>query len=93
VFRGTYRKKLGNGTFNVYSALDTVLFQGNLYEAKKPTYLSPIENQSAWEYKGLSEIYNSANPPLDPQVGQIWTTNGKFYTYFYDGNNYAWVEI
>lgn len=93
MFRGTYRKKLGDGTYNTYSPLDTILFHGKLYEAKTSTYHSPVEKPSYWEYKGLSEIYTSDNPPLEPKVGQIWATNGRFYNYYYDGNNYAWVEI
>ena len=93
MFKGTYKKKLGDGSYNVYSPTDTVLFHGKIYETKQSTYLSPIEKASAWEYRGLSEIYISDNPPLDPKVGQIWSTNGKFYTYYYDGNNYTWVEL
>lgn len=73
--------------------MDSVLFHGKIYEAKMSTYLSPIEKPLAWEFKGTSEIYTSPNAPLNPVVGQIWSTNGRFYTYYYDGNNYSWVEI
>lgn len=93
MFRGKYKKRLGSGVPNTYGPKDTVLFQGNLYEAKQSTSFSPVEKPDYWEYKGVSEIYISDNPPFDPQIGQVWSTSGKFYTYFYDGNNYAWVEL
>jgi predicted homoserine dehydrogenase-like protein len=93
MFKGNYKSKNSNGTVYVYSKGDSMLFQGKLYEAARSTYLSPIQQSEAWNYKGVTEIYTSDNPPLNPVVGQIWNTNGRYYSYFYDGNSYTWVEI
>jgi hypothetical protein len=55
--------------------------------------LSPIENTNSWNFVGSTEIFNSGNPPLNAEIGQIWVKDGIYYSYYYDGNNYAWVAI
>lgn len=93
MFRGEYKNKNFDGSPLFYKRGDSILFHGKIYEAKDLTVSSPIENSDIWLYKGLSEIYYSDNPPLNPKVGQVWLKEGKYYSYFYDGNNYSWVEF
>lgn len=93
MFKGKYKKLLADGSLAVYVAGDVVIFHGKLYTAKEPVTLSPVEQSPSWLFSGNTEIYNSSNPPLDPQVGQIWSKDGRFYSYYYDGSNYSWVEI
>lgn len=93
MYKGDYRKTDVNGSPVFYSTGDSINFHGKIYEAINYTSLSPIENADFWKYKGLTEIYNSTNPPLNPKIGQVWQTNGKHYVYYYDGNNYSWVEF
>jgi len=93
MFKGEYKKISFDGTPFTYQKGDSILFQGKIYKALNYTNLSPIEQNDNWQFQGISEIYASDNPPLEPKVGQIWSTNGKYYSYYYDGNNYSWVQI
>lgn len=94
MFKGQYKRKLSDGLLHTYTPGDTILFQGKLYKSRGPTFLSPVEAPLKWEFQGVEQdVYISSNPPIDPSIGQIWSTNGRFYSYYYDGNNYAWVEI
>lgn len=93
MFRGNYKKLSFNGVVNGYAANDTVVFQGNVYKCLIPTSNSPIQESKKWEYIGNSIIYSSEYPPIKPEIGQLWEKNGIVYTYFYDGNNYSWVQL
>jgi hypothetical protein len=93
VFKGKYKKKLSDGSLATYSTNDVVMFHGKLYAAKEPVSLSPLENTNSWNFVGSTEIFNSDNPPLNAEIGQIWVKDGIYYSYYYDGNNYAWVAI
>ncbi len=93
MFRGEYKKNNFNGIRAKYFAKDTVIFQGNIYECLSPTSDSPIQNPQKWEYNGNYILYVGETPPISPQVGQQWEKNGAVYTYFYDGNNYSWVQL
>jgi hypothetical protein len=93
VFKGNYKRLLADGSLAVYVAGDSILFQGKLYTAKEPVSLSPTEQSESWSFSGSTEIYNSSNPPLSPEVGQIWSKDGRFYSYYYDGNSFSWIEI
>jgi hypothetical protein len=92
-FKGTYKKLDAGGSPLKYFKGDSVLFHGRLYESLAVTDKAPLDSNKNWKYLGNSELYISSNPPVNPVVGQIWATNGKYYSYYNDGNNYAWVEI
>lgn len=78
----------------MYSAKDTVSFQGRLYECKQHTYESPFENPSVWNFIGSSNPYKSSNPPLNPVENQSWINdNGIQYFWLKDDNGFQWVQI
>ena len=93
MFRGNYQKINSIGEKIYYKAGDTVLYEGNLYSALKPTTNSPFQDKKSWKFFGLSNVYVSETPPIEPSVGQHWEKNGKLYYYYYDGNNFSWVEL
>lgn len=93
MFQGQYKKKSVNGTDVAYKKGDTVLFHGKIYECIINTILSPQEKKEDWAYKGLTENYTNANPPLNPKEGQVWLKDGRRYIYYYDKTNYSWVEF
>jgi hypothetical protein len=93
MYKGLYSKTNFTGLQNKYQFGDVVLFEGKLYKAQKFTSLSPYEDSLAWSFTGNSVLYSSDNPPIDPVEGQQWETNGSIYTYFFDGDNYSWVEF
>jgi hypothetical protein len=93
MFRGNYQKTNNNGNKFYYKFGDVVNYQGSLYKATKPTMSSPFQDGSSWEYLGLSELFSSPTPPINPKEGQYWERDGVVYYYFYDGNNYSWVQF
>jgi hypothetical protein len=95
VFKGQYKRKFSDGLLNTYTPGDTILFQGKLYKSRGPTFLSPVEAPDKWQFQGVEQdVFISENPPLNPSVGQIWAnSSGQFYSYYYDGNSYQWVEV
>lgn len=93
MFRGEYKKNNYNGVPINYVYGDTVLFEGNIYEVILPTSKSPFESPNNWSFIGSSTLYPSDTPPINPQLGQQWEKNGFVYTYFFDGNNYSWVQF
>lgn len=93
MFRGEYLKTLPSGLFNRYQSGDTILFEGNIYQAVKNTYLSPFQEPNSWKYTGNHIIYFSNTPPINPKEGQQWEKDGIVYTYIYDGDNFSWVEF
>lgn len=93
MFKGSYKTTDSLGSPLKYFKGDSVLFHGKIFEAIKPTLYSPVEDKDSWEFKGMTEMYESENPPLDPVVGQLWSSNGRYYSYYYDGNNYSWIQV
>lgn len=93
MFRGNYKTYDYNGVVAKYFVNDTVVFQGRIYKCSAPTSNSPIQSPIKWEYIGNHVLYSGANPPISPKIGQSWETNGKIYTYYYDGTNYSWVQF
>jgi len=92
MFRGTYQQISSDGLPVGYIFGDVVSYEGNLYKAISETCLSPQQDPTSWSYFGTSNIYFSSTPPLNPQIGQQWSNGARVYTYYYDGNNYSWVE-
>lgn len=93
MFRGEYQKSSYDGTLNLYSVGDYVLYQGKIFKTTAATSSAPWENDNKWEFTGSTETSISDIKPINPSVGQFWITSGKIYTYYYDGNNFAWVEL
>jgi hypothetical protein len=93
MFRGVYKKNSVNGNPMNYIHGDIVVYQGNLYKNIRQTSLSPQYDANSWSFIGTNVLYVSDIPPIDPKIGQQWSKNGKIYTYYYDGNNYSWVEL
>ena len=93
MFRGEFKKLNYKGIPNEYTVGDTVLFEGNIYQNVIPTKKSPYESSNSWKYFGSGNLYSSENPPINPKIGQIWEKNGVLYTYYYDGNNFSWVNF
>jgi hypothetical protein len=93
MFRGNYKKTNIDGTPVGYIYGDVVLYEGKLYKAIFSTYESPFQNSETWEYIGNGSLFSSQTPPINPAVGQQWEKNGIVYTYYYDGNNYSWVQF
>lgn len=93
MFRGNYQKIGTNGVANQYLVGDTVIYEGNLYETINSTYGSPFTDPSSWKYMGVYNLFSRSNPPISPKIGQLWEYNGKIYTYYYDGNNYSWIQF
>lgn len=92
MFRGTYKTINQDGLPVGYVYGDIVSYEGNLYKAILETCLSPQQDPVSWSFVGNNNIYFSQTPPLNPQVGQQWSNGSRVYTYFYDGNNYSWVD-
>lgn len=93
MFRGYYKAKQSSGIANVYNVGDTILFEGSVYKAKKSTTKSPFEDKKTWKFIGITEIYQSNTPPINPVVGQHWEKEGKLYIYYKDVNGFSWVEV
>jgi hypothetical protein len=93
MFRGTYQKIGTNGVAVYYGSGDTIIFEGNLYKNIAPTTNSPFTEPTSWEYLGVYNLYSRSTPPINPKVGQLWENNGVVYTYYYDGNNFSWVQF
>lgn len=93
MFRGEYKKLNSNGVRVKYITKDTVIYQGNIYECTSPTSDSPIQKKNKWNYTGSYVLFSSDSPPINPKIGQQWEKNGIIYTYYYDGNNYSWIQF
>jgi len=93
MFRGNYKQTNTDGTPVGYIYVDVVLYEGKFYKALSPVSQSPFQNSTFWEFLGTSYIFSSQTPPINPVVGQQWEKNGILYTYYYDGNNYSWVQL
>jgi hypothetical protein len=93
MYKGVYSEKNFTGLKNEYQFGDIISFEGNLYKAEKYTTLSPFKDKLSWKYIGESILFSSNEPPINPVVGQQWERNGVIYTYFFDGDNYSWVEF
>lgn len=93
MYRGEYTKTTSIGLTKKYQSNDVVLFEGNLYKAKRNVELSPFQEAIAWEFIGTSRVFSGSEPPINPVEGQQWERNGTIYTYYFDGDNYAWVEF
>jgi hypothetical protein len=93
MYKGEYNKTKVTGLNNRYQSGDVVLFEGNLYKAEKTTELSPFQDPIAWTFTGKSRLFSGIEPPIDPIEGQQWERDGVVYTYYFDGDNYSWVEF
>jgi hypothetical protein len=93
MFKGKYKEKNSDGTSVGYIGGDTIVYEGVIYKALFSTSVSPFQNAKDWQYIGVSSIFSSSFAPINPQIGQQWENGGKLYTYYYDGNSYAWIEL
>lgn len=93
MYKGEYVTTTSIGLNKKYQANDVVLFEGNLYKARKNVILSPFQEKDAWEFIGTSRVFVGTSPPIDPVEGQQWEREGVVYTYYFDGDNYSWVEF
>jgi hypothetical protein len=93
MYKGEYSKLNPTGLKVLYQSGDVVLFEGNLYKAQKITQLSPFQDSLAWSFIGKSRLFSGIEPPIDPIEGQQWERDGVVYTYYFDGDNYSWVEF
>lgn len=93
MYKGPYNQYTASGLKYIYQTGDVILFEGNLYKAQKETNFSPFQDSLAWSYTGKSQIFFGDQPPINPQEGQQWERNGILYTYFFDGDNYSWVQF
>lgn len=93
MYRGEYKSTNSNGLNEEYQVNDVVLFEGSLYKALKTTKQSPFQNQEAWKFIKIGNIFVSNTPPINPVEGQQWQRNGIIYTYYFNEENYSWVEF
>lgn len=93
MFKGEFKFVNAAGKPYVYSIGDVVFYQGKLWECLKPTEASPLQDPTAWKFTGSTRNTITDNPPIDPHIGQTWTsTNGISYVWYEDGDGYQWVE-
>lgn len=93
MFKGEFKFCNSVGKVYTYTIGDIVSYQGKFWECTKPTESSPLQDSTAWKFTGSTQNTISANPPINPFVGQVWiSTNGKAYTWFDDGDTNQWVE-
>jgi|688.fasta_scaffold558022_2 hypothetical protein len=94
MFRGQFKFKTTNGASIRYNLGDIVVEQGRAYECNTPTTKSPLQSPNKWTFTGLTEVFNSENPPINPIRNQIWVSgNGTQYIWYKDPNGFQWVEI
>lgn len=93
MYKGEYTSTNVNGLTEKYQVKDVVLFEGKLYEAVKQTNLSPFQDKESWKFIKIGSIFVSDSPPIEPVEGQQWERNGIVYTYYFDNDNYSWVEF
>ncbi len=93
MYKGNYKSIGPDGHYIEYSPGQIVSFEGNLYKCIRTSTKSPFRDKNGWSFIGDSVIYTSSNPPIEPKIGQLWEKNGVVFTYYYDGNNFAWVQF
>lgn len=59
-----------------------------------PYYFGDGSNLTNIAAGGGGNVQVSASPPANPSVGDVWIDNdGRYLTYFSDGDSFQWVEI
>jgi hypothetical protein len=94
MYKGQFKFKNTNGSQINYNSGDIVVEQGRAYSCVKPTYKSPLQAPTKWAFTGLTEVFNSVNPPIKPVENQIWVSgDGRQYIWYKDPNGFQWIEI
>ena len=93
IFRQTPERPEGLTGAEAYQEQYAPLFQAGLMGRGSVAGLSPFQEAIAWEFIGTSRVFSGSEPPINPVEGQQWERNGTIYTYYFDGDNYAWVEF
>ena len=93
MYRGEYTKNNFNGLKTRYQFGDITSFEGKLYKCEKSTEFSPFQDSKSWSFTGTFILFSSDTAPLNASEGQLWERNGVIYTYYFDGDNYSWVEF
>jgi hypothetical protein len=93
MFKGPFKFINSVGKPYTYSIGDVVYYQGKFWECLKPTESSPLQDSNSWKFTGNTQNTITENPPVNPFVGQVWTsTNGVSYVWYEDVDGYQWVE-
>jgi hypothetical protein len=94
MFRGQFKFKTSNGSKKSYNIGDIVIDQGRIYECKKATLKSPLQDRLSWSQAGMSEVYKGVNPPVNPIENQLWmNSNGNMYIWYKDTDGFQWIAV